>query len=198
MDLKKYPNEVESSIFDQVATYAIWCANYDKKVYEKSKQESLEDISITKKRTLKILSLLEKLGYPMNELGTYFYERLILSVYENLIEIIDKEDIQKYEQLVSELNDNYSSFYLWLARDDLEIGIKSFHFYIEKAISKANNHLNDELISDIYDQNIEVSKLNQGNRALHLAMYLLKNSEEKTHMEMNFKIKKLGTFSSIY
>ena len=39
MDLKNQPNEVESSIFSQVGSYAIWCANYDKKVYEKSKQE---------------------------------------------------------------------------------------------------------------------------------------------------------------
>ena len=49
MDSKNQPNEVESSIFSQVGSYAIWCANYDKKVYEKSKQEVLEDISVTQK-----------------------------------------------------------------------------------------------------------------------------------------------------
>ena len=58
MDSKNQPNEVESSIFSQVGSYAIWCANYDKKVYEKSKQEVLEDISVTQKMILDILSLL--------------------------------------------------------------------------------------------------------------------------------------------
>ena len=95
MDSKNQPNEVESSIFSQVGSYAIWCANYDKKVYEKSKQEVLKDINITKKMTLNILSLLEKLGYPMDELGTYFYERLILSVYESLNEIVKEKDMEK-------------------------------------------------------------------------------------------------------
>ena len=91
MDSKNQPNEVESSIFSQVGSYAIWCANYDKKVYEKSKQEVLEDIGVTQKMILDILSLLEKLGYPMDELGTYFYERLILSVCESLNEIIKEK-----------------------------------------------------------------------------------------------------------
>lgn len=206
MDSKNQPNEVESSIFSQVGSYAIWCANYDKKVYEKSKQEVLEDIGVTQKMILDILSLLEKLGYPMGELGTYFYERLILSVCESLNEIIKEKDMEKYNELVANLNDNYSSFYLWLAREDLEIGIKSFHFYIDQAMSKIDkDKMDKELTSKVRElfkesnqnmSDIETLRLNHGKTALYLATHLLNDSKVTNISNLeSFKMKKLGTFS---
>ena len=136
----------------------------------------------------------------------YFYERLILSVYESLNEIIKEKDMEKYNELVANLNDNYSSFYLWLAREDLEIGIKSFHFYIDQAISKIDkDKMDKELTSKVRElfkgsnqnmSDIETLRLNHGKTALYLATHLLNDSKVTNISNLeSFKMKKLGTFS---
>ena len=104
------------------------------------------------------------------------------------------------------LNDNYSSFYLWLAREDLEIGIKSFHFYIDQAISKIDkDKMDKELTSKVRElfkesnqnmSDIETLRLNHGKTALYLATHLLNDSKVTNISNLeSFKMKKLGTFS---
>lgn len=190
-DLKKCSHEETKKMFLYGTSYAMWLTNYEKALYEKSKKEPIEDLKGSDKISIKILSLLEKLGYPMDELGTYLYGKVILSVCESLNEVVADEDIDKYYKLVSDLNNAYSSFYLWIAKEDLEIGLKSFHLYIEQAISKIDDHKsNKELISSIYDK--DITELNYGEQALYLASYLLKIYQiENSKIEANPKLKRL-------
>lgn len=190
-DLKKCSHEETKKMFLYGTSYVMWLTNFEKELYEKSKKEPIEDLKGSERISVQILSLLEKLGYPMNELGTYLYAKVILSVCESLNEIIADEDIEKYNKLVSDLNDAYSSFYLWIARDDLEIGLKSFHLYIERTISMIDySKSNKKLISSIYDK--DITELNYGEQALYLASYLLKIYQiENGKTEVTPKLKRL-------
>ena len=190
-NLKECSQEENKRMFLYGTSYAMWLTNYEKALSDKSKKEPLEDLKNSEKISIQILSLLEKLGYPIDELGTYLYGKVILSVCENLNEIIRDEDIEKYNKLVLDLNDAYSSFYLWIARDDLEIGLKSFHLYIERAISMIDySKSNKNLISSIYDK--DITELNYGEQALYLASYLLKIYHiENGKTEAKLKLKRL-------
>lgn len=190
-DLKECSQEENKRMFLYGTSYAMWLTNYEKALYEKSKKEPIEDLKNSEKISIQILSLLENLEYPMDELGTYLYGKVILSVCENLNEIIRDEDIEKYNKLVLDLNDAYSSFYLWIARDDLEIGLKTFHLYIERAISMIDySKSNKNLISSIYDK--DITELNYGEQALYLASYLLKIYQiENGKTEAKLKLKRL-------
>lgn len=190
-DLKKCSHEETKKMFLYGTSYAIWLANSEKALYEKSKRKQIEDLKSSEKISIQILSLLEKLGYPMDELGTYLYAKVILSVCESLNEIIADEDIEKYNKLVSDLNDAYSNFYLWIAKEDLEMGLKSFHLHIEKSISMIDDSKsNKELISSIYDK--DITELNYGEQALYLASYLLEMYRiENGKKEVTPKLKRL-------
>ena len=150
--------------------YAMFEAQLDKKLYEKSKKGELEEISETQERDLKILRILEGLGYPMDELGTYLYKDVIAEAYEKVKDVSRRKDMDKCRELMTSLNDAYSDFYRWIARDDKEMGVKSFHFYIEEAISKIDeNSIDKELAVKIFGSNPE--DLNYGLQAFQLACY---------------------------
>ena len=136
--------------------YAMFEAQLDKKLYEKSKKGELEEISETQERDLKILRILEGLGYPMDELGTYLYKDVIAEAYEKVKDVSRRKDMDKCRDLMASLNDAYSDFYRWIARDDKEMGVKSFHFYIGEAISKIDdNSINKELAIKVFGSNPE-------------------------------------------
>ena len=57
------------------------------------------------------------------------------------------------KQLLTELKDFFSRIYLELARFDLEMGIKIFHYYIMEALNKRDFKKADKnLIYDIYSR----------------------------------------------
>lgn len=152
-------------------SYAMFEANLDKKMYEEYKVGKLKDISLTKQRDVNILSLLEGLGFPMDELGTYLYKDVIGEVYEQVKDISKREDMQKCRELMKELTDAYSCFYRFIARDDKEMGLSSFHFYIEQAISKIDEKLIDkELAVKVFGTNPEDT--NYGLLSFQLASYV--------------------------
>lgn len=171
--------------------YAMFEAQLDKKLYEKSKKGELEEISETQERDLKILRILEGLGYPMDELGTYLYKDVIAEAYEKVKDVSRRKDMDKCRELMTSLNDAYSDFYRWIARDDKEMGVKSFHFYIEEAISKIDeNSIDKELAVKIFGSNPE--DLNYGLQAFQLACY----ASDCYSMEPDFKKPKVMGLSN--
>lgn len=171
--------------------YAMFEAQLDKKLYEKSKKGELEEISETQERDLKILRILEGLGYPMDELGTYLYKDVIAEAYEKVKDVSRRKDMDKCRDLMASLNDAYSDFYRWIARDDKEMGVKSFHFYIEEAISKIDeNSIDKELAVKVFGSNPE--DLNYGLQAFQLACY----ASDRYSMEPDFKKPKVMGLSN--
>lgn len=172
-------------------SYAMFEAHLDKEAYEKSKKGELEEISEIQERDIKILRILEGLGYPMDELGTYLYKDVIAEAYEKVKDISSRRDMDKCRELMASLNDAYSDFYRWIARDDKEMGVKSFHFYIGEAISKIDdNSINKELAIKVFGSNPE--DLNYGLQAFQLACY----ASDRYSMEPDFKKPKVMGLSN--
>lgn len=172
-------------------SYAMFEAHLDKEAYEKSKKGELEEISEIQERDIKILRILEGLGYPMDELGTYLYKDVIAEAYEKVKDVSSRRDMDKCRELMASLNDAYSDFYRWIARDDKEMGVKSFHFYIGEAISKIDdNSIDKELAIKVFGSNPE--DLNYGLQAFQLACY----ASNRYSMEPDFKKPKVMGLSN--
>lgn len=172
-------------------SYAMFEAHLDKEAYEKSKKGELEEISEIQERDIKILRILEGLGYPMDELGTYLYKDVIAEAYEKVKDVSSRRDMDKCRELMASLNDAYSDFYRWIARDDKEMGVKSFHFYIGEAISKIDdNSIDKELAIKVFGSNPE--DLNYGLQAFQLACY----ASDRYSMEPDFKKSKVMGLSN--
>lgn len=58
-------------------SYAMRVARKEKELYENLKEGNFKNITENEERNVEILSILEKLGYPMTNLGTYLYKDLI-------------------------------------------------------------------------------------------------------------------------
>lgn len=167
-------------------SYALYGIKEDIEDLKKYKQNNLENISIERIQEMKILALLEKLGYPMNEVGTYLYKHMIIKIVKYLDKGITKEDKNGYKELIIELKNCYSNFYLELARFELDMGIKTFHQYIIETISKIDY---SKIDLDIYNKvfgNIN-REVDYGEQAFILGSYITKNLEQKTINDENKK-----------
>lgn len=58
-------------------SYAMRVARKEKELYENLKEGNFKNITENEERNVEILSILEKLGYPMTNLDTYLYKDLI-------------------------------------------------------------------------------------------------------------------------
>ena len=112
-----------------------------------------KNYSITEKRVFEfeVLKLLEKLGFSDDEIGTYLYKDVIIKSIGFLEK--NNKDKEKYDKLLEELNHQYSQIYFDIARNELEMGITTFHAHINKAFSNVDYKNADlTLIYAIFDK----------------------------------------------
>lgn len=148
---KKYTDDEKLMQILSGTSYAFFCANDDLKNLEKYKRKLLSEKEIKKNLEMEILLLLEKLGFPMDELGTYLYKNLIVHIVSNIENVSKRQDILNTKYLLFAIKDAFSNVYLNLARYDLEMGVKKFHCFIMKALNEIDNEKADKaLIKDIY------------------------------------------------
>lgn len=146
-------------------SYAILLSKADFKLYDRYKNGDAISLNEYQTTEMKILSILERLGYPMDELGTYLYKEVVMSAYNEMMENNNTDNLKK------EVNSRYSNFYHMIARDYYEMGVKSFHSYIEKACSKKIEEKKDYMLIDrIFSQ--DELESNYGNKALIIASYM--------------------------
>lgn len=155
------------------SSFAVYVANEDRDKYAKFKAGEEQELSDSDLRSMNVLSILEGLGYPMDELGTYLYKELITEVCKSLKGVTGKRsDMERCRGLLAQLNDGFSQLYHNVARESLEIGIKSFHLYIQQAIEKIDYKKIDlDLSYQIFGAN--PAEQNYGLQAFQLAAYTL-------------------------
>ena len=160
-------------------SFAVYVANKDIDKYAKFKALEDQELSEADSRSMEVLSILDRLGFPMNELGTYLYKEVITELCDSLKEITGKRsDMDKCRYLLAQLNDAFSQFYHDIAREYLEIGIKPFHLYIQQALEKINYEKVDlDLSYQIFGAN--PVEQNYGLQAFQLAAYTLGFSIDK-------------------
>lgn len=158
--------------------FATYLANSDIKKYAKFKSGEEQDLSKEDSMSMKILSILERLGYPMDELGTYLYKEMIAELCNSLVGVSSRREIDKCRTLLAQVNDAFSQFYINVARENLDIGLQSFHLYIQKAIEKINAEQIDLSLSyEIFDAN--PGEQTYANIAFQIAAYILGYKMEK-------------------
>ncbi len=154
-------------------SFAIYVANKDRDKYAKFKVGEEQELSDCDSKSMKVLSILDGLGYPMDELGTYLYKEVITEVCDSLKGITGKRaDMKKCKYLLAQLNNAFSQFYHHIAREYLEMGVKAFHLYIQQTIEKINyDAINLDLSYQIFGAN--PIEQNYGLQAFQLATYIL-------------------------
>ena len=163
--------------------FASKLANMDKDYYEayKDDRDSVPDAKLV---DMQILNCLESLGYPMDELGTYLYKNVVLSTYSEVVDNDVRNDKSLADSLLLKLNYRLSNFYHELARNDLDMGVKTFHQYILIAMSKIDSdNIDKSLEKKIYG---DTKPASYGTMAFKIALYL-DNENEKTIEKQSLK-----------
>lgn len=106
--------------------------HFDKlaKNYYVYKYASALKVSEPEQQEMNVLEVLEQLGFPMDKTGTYFYKEIIMKTMEELEMVETKEEER---DLKTAMENSYSQFYFDIARNNIDIGLKSFHGCIQLA-----------------------------------------------------------------
>lgn len=156
-------------------SFARYEAKKDKENFEKYKKGEYSDSSNNTLNNMKILDLLQRLGYPMEELGTYLLKDVIAEVYNYIQDENGNKDVDKCNSIIKELNNPFSNVYHYIAREWKEIGIKTLHLFIQRAQNRIDyNSIDKELSKNIYGNNLEDK--NYGFHAFQIAAYALDKS----------------------
>lgn len=156
--MKKVRNERDT----KEAQTLFYDLNYPCSEYYYEKMIYLENKDLNNKEHY-ILDLLEKLGFSINEVGTFLYKKLILSLCD-VIEYMSTNEIKEL------LKNPYSQLYFDVARNDLDMGCLSFHSYIEHAISVCNDKMKKSDAFKLLKYNF--NNLSYGEAALFLAKFI--------------------------
>lgn len=125
--------------------------NHDIMTYAIYETGSIESFSDEKLQEMQVLSSLYKLGFPVDEEGTYLYKSMIMKALHHLDGFDDIGHPITEDELLNQMQSKFSQFYLDVARNDLDIGIKTFHAYIKQALNSVDYACVDpNVLSDIY------------------------------------------------
>ena len=143
------------NVFFNSVNFMANVAHQDKKAYEayKRTQEVVEGASIEE---LEILNILDELGYPLGEIGTYLYKALIVNILNYLWGVPIRREVLSEEELKEQLNNPFSQLFFDIARNDMDLGIKTFHAAINRAsanvdIESVNRKMSEEIFSGDFD-----------------------------------------------
>lgn len=147
---------------------------YCQQRYLAYKENGFEELSEEQELEMKTLEFLKNLGYDLEEIGTYLYKEVIIKVANHLSNEKKRNNLEFCRDLIATLQNAYSGFYFDLARNDRDIGTKTFHSYIDKAHEKRDmTKVSAELMVDIYEPCSR--ELNFGESAFLLGNYVASN-----------------------
>ena len=170
--------------------YAVYSAKEEKNLYDSLKKGMPYVLTELQKNEVEILSILEKLGFPMSQLGTYLYKDVIVEAC-NIINEGEITSNNKRRKLIARLNDGYDEIYKQIASEDKEIGCKTFHSYIEGAIKDIDETRTDTSLAEkIYGD----KDITYGTAAFRIADYYL---NEYSYDYGRTKVKKLNNMNDI-
>lgn len=154
------------------------------KQYLQYKENKLENITDDMKNEMETLSLLEQLGYSVEIEGTHFYKDMILKIVEYLENIEQLVGFKKYHNLLDDIQNHYSSFYFDIARNELDIGIKTFHKILKYYISDIDHKEADEKVFEEVFGTREINNLGYEEKALVIASYIYLNKKTKQKIKV--------------
>ncbi len=167
--MEKIPRELKKEEFFPVFIGGLQGKNYgvdaDWKKYLDYKKGVVQPISQKEILEMRILELLEDQGFSLKELGTYLYK----DVVQNVIECLQDPNM-KIDILQQELSNRYSQFYFDISRNERDMGLKTFHFYIRLALSNQKETSKSTVIKSLCSQR-EIP--NYGMLAFYIAEHIM-------------------------
>lgn len=160
----------------------------DREAYRLYKLGLADNLSKVEMTELKTLELLEKLGCNMNMAGTYMLKEMVMTIIRHLEGVPVRGEVLTFQELMEEIENPFSQFYFDIARNDLDIGIKTFHAAIQLMIlSLQDEVISQEDIMAIFGEKLDIR--NYPEVALKIAQYL---EAEKLHMEDGVKLERIA------
>ncbi len=141
-------------------------------IYRNKDSNTAEHLTGKQTAQLEILHILEQLGFPMNETGTYFYKNIILEASKELLEATNKEAEQALEQ---EMDNSFSQFYFNLSRNDHDIGVKTFHSCVIASFLNRNKKEENTYLK--HTIGLDDNAMDYRKQALTIAKYYIKAKE---------------------
>ena len=147
----------------------------------KKKMMPIEKLSQREKKEVETLKILEELGYSLEETGTYFYKDVIVKTIEQL-QVSSSEE--SYQELITDLNNDFSQFYFDIARNGYDVGLKTFHGCIN--MSRETKNIQNTLLQERIG--IEEANMNYKQEALLIANHIIENQPRKEKSVMKKKV----------
>ena len=144
----KNQRDVETLYYNYALAYIRDNDMMDYTIYKSGSTENLTD---EKLQEMQVLDSLFKLGFPKDDEGTFLYKSMIMKAIHHLDGYDDIGQEISEEELQNQMQQPFSQFYLDAARNDLDIGIKTFHAYICHALRNVDYAcVEPKVLSDIY------------------------------------------------
>ena len=137
----------------------------------KYKNGNISEMSKSEQLKMETLDLLESLGYPMDEFGTYLYKDVITTIREQLGVVETREDVRRSASILDEAKSAFSQLYFNLARNERDIGVKEYHRILSQSLSKVDyKKASPELLYKVYGN--FPFEMDYGENAFALANFL--------------------------
>ena len=142
----------------------------DKDNYEIYKKGVAKDIPEENLLEMKVLDTLDKLGFPMDNIGTYFYKDVIMGLKPYLERMIKDGAIEVYDCLKTSLDQKNSALYLNVSRGQNDMPLEHFHIGIASAIKSIDNQRIDKKFAyQIFGDSLE--ERSYGDLAIIIGLY---------------------------
>ena len=152
----------------------------------KYKNGNISEMSKSEQLKMETLDLLESLGYPMDEFGTYLYKDVIMSIREQIGVVETREDVIEASAVLEEAKSAFSQLYFNLARNERDMGVKKFHSIIERALLKINyENASSETLYKVYGN--FPFEMDYGENAFTLANYLNQHLEKPVIRKQTYR-----------
>lgn len=179
-NLTVFANDKERMQFASIGYYLKDSFINNFNCYKKYKSNLLDGFSEDTLQDMEVLEFLERLGFSIEESGTILYKNMIIKAMHHLNGTDDFGKSISRDQLLQQMKNPFSQFYVEVARSDLDIGIKTFHANVQQAVENVRLSNSDTaLLFDVYSN---FSKnTNYGEAALIIAEYMtgIKQNQEK-------------------
>ena len=150
------------------------------------KNGNISDISEIEQLKMETLDLLESLGYPMDEFGTYLYKDVITTIREQLGVVETREDVRRSASILDEAKSAFSQLYFNLARNERDIGVKEYHRILSQSLSKVDyKKASPELLYKVYGN--FPFEMDYGENAFTLANYLNQDLEKQVIRKQTYR-----------
>lgn len=170
-NLSVFANDNERMQFASIGYYLKDSFNNSFDCYKKYKLNLLDECSEDTLQDMEVLNFLERLGFSIEEAGTILYKNMIIKAMHYLNGTDDFGKSISRDQLLQQMKNPFSQFYVGVARSELDIGIKTFHANVQQSIE--NMRLSNSDTALLFDVYSNFSKnTDYGEAALILAEYI--------------------------